>query len=347
MWHMIKIYAKLKAKSNPYKIMLTRKKRKILFWLSIIAFFILIGPVLIYSSGFRLGPDWNLVKTGGVFIRASKSRALVNVEGAKKHTSMLTRSALIKNVSPGVHRVTVSLDGYYDWKKTLEVSPEMVTSREALLVPMEPNGEMLGTTSPKILESPFLKKGVIYSYIDAEKTKSLYSGVKKFWYFEGDFLILGEDGNFYKRGEPFTIPESWGEKAKNILTGKKTSFIRKDSNRIIYWDDSGIDSYWISDIDRMPQWENPKALQEGVDRYRHIYSTDSGVRGVAEYPEHQDYLLAEISNGIYILEMDASGGQNIFPLYFGKEPTIIHVPNSFGKELIIKDDVNYIGLELP
>lgn len=328
--------------------MLTKKKRKALFWLSITAFFVILGPVLIYSNGYRIGPNWKLVKTGGIFIKASKSGAVVYVDGMKKKsTSLISGSALIKNIGPGIHRTTVSLDGFWDWKKNLEVETELVTSREALLVPKEIHGIMLGTTTPPSVKIPFIKKGALYDYNEHGEPGLIYSSVKKFWFHENRILVLGEDGNFYMNGEPFLIPENWGAKAASILSGKNNSFFGNNSMRIIYWNDSGIDSYWIADIDKMPQWQNPKTLAEGIDRYMHIYSTDSGVRNVAEYPEFQDYLLVEISNGIYVLEMDHSGGQNIYPLYKGKLPKIISTEKPGEGKLIIEDDGNYIELELP
>ena len=326
--------------------MLTKKKRTILFWLSIVAFFVLIGPVLIYSSGYRLGSGWSLVKTGGIYIKGTRSRALITVGGAKKYTTYISKSALIKNVSPGFHKTTASLEGYFDWEKNLEVTPGMVTSREALLVPKVITGKIIGTTTPET-RTPYLKKNILYTYDDTGKPKQLYAGVKKFWFTRGGFLILGTDGEFYKNGEAYQIPENWGDKAKAILEGKKTSIITEDGARIVYWDDSGIDSYWIYDINKMPQWENPETGQNGIDRYLHIYSTNKGVRGVEEYPGYQDYLLAEISDGIFVLEIESAGGQNIEPIYRGKTPEIISVPDASGGELIIKDGVNYIGLELP
>lgn len=328
--------------------MLTRKKRKVLFWLSIIAFFLLLGPILIYSAGYRVGPNWTLVKTGGIFIKASKSGASVSVDGSKKkNTSLISGNALIKNIGPGIHRTEVSLAGFLNWKKNLEVETEMVTSREVLLVPTDVKGKMLGTTTIAAAADLFLKKGILYSYDENKKPKIIYSSVKKFWQHENHILILGEDGNFYMNGEPYLIPENWGSRASTILAGKSNSFFADNSTRIIYWNDSGINSYWISDINKMPQWENPNAKKEDVDRYIHIYSTDGEVRGVAEYPGYPDYLLAEISNGIFVLEMDASGGQNVFPIYKGKLPKIISVPEKAEGKLLIVDDGNYIEIELP
>ncbi|MDP2668327.1 MAG: hypothetical protein Q8P07_00615 [bacterium] len=302
--------------------------------------------MLIYSSGYRLGPDWSLVKTGGIYIKATRSRAELSVGNTKKYTSYISKSALIKNVSPGFYKTVVSLEGYFDWEKNLEVTPGMVTSREALLVPKVITGKIIGTTTPKLF-APYLKKNILYTYDDFEKPKQLYIGVRKFWIVRGGFLVLGTDGIFYKNGEVYQIPENWGDKVKTILEGKKTSIITEDAARIIYWDDSGIDSYWISDINKMPQWENPETKQDGIDRYLHIYSTDKGVRGVKEYPGYQDYLLAEVSDGIFVLEIESAGGQNIEPVYKGTKPEIISVPNASGGELLLKDGVNYIGLELP
>ena len=328
--------------------MLTKKKRTILFWLSIAAFFIILAPVLIYSSGYRIGPNFTLIKTGGIYVKTSISGAMVSIDGTKKKsTSLISGSALIKNIGPGIHRTVVSHDRYLDWKKNLEVETEMVTSREVLLVPAEIKGEMLGTTTIPVLAEYFLKKNSLYGYDENKKEKVIYTGVKKYWFYEGRILIFGEDGNLYLNGEPFNVPESWGLKAGTILKSKSNSFFANNKSRLIYWDDAGIDSYWIEDINKLPQWQNPKALSEGVDRYLHIYSTDESIRAVYEYPGYSDYLLAEISNGIFVLEMEAEGGQNIFPLYKGKNPKIVWHSKISTDRLLILDDGNYIVLELP
>lgn len=300
--------------------MLTRKKRIILLYLSISAFFILLFPVLLYSLGYGIARDFKILKTGGISIQSSETGAEVHANGKSKRTSLLNNSAFIKNLLPGSYKVSVWKNGFRTWEKTLTVNSGTVTSRAALLVPQNILGRMLGTTSPEI-----------------KILKPTYPSVKKYWPLDSNyFLILGEDKKFYKNKEPFDAISAWGTTTTMILTGKKISFFDENFARLIYWDDDSIDSYWTGELDKMPMWQDT--------RYLHIFSSINHIRSVAGYPGWSDYLIIAAFNGIWVLEMDSSGGQNIVPLYKGKAPEISFVEP---RKLILKDDGNFIELEIP
>ncbi len=331
--------------------MLTRKKRRVLFWISIVIFLILLVPVLFYSLGYTLGPDWTIKKTGGIFIQASESGANVYVDGKNiKGTSFFSANALIKNLSPGVHKVKVSKEGFSDWEKTLSVDSETVTNRTGLLIHKDPVGRFMDKTEITALPPSgqfILKKKIVYAAVPAgslEKQEALYFGVKKFWELPDttDLIILGDDGNFYKNKNQFNVIGNWGTTTADILKSDKNSFFTDASSRLIYWDRWSIDSYWIDNLDRMPQWE--QNIEAKNLRLLHIYSADEEIRGVMPYPNYPDYLLVVLANGVYVLEMDPSGGQNIFTLYKGKAPNII---SATSKLLILLDDGRYIEIKLP
>lgn len=300
--------------------MLTKTKRRVLFYLALFIFLLLSAPVIFYSLGYGIGSDFQLHKTGGIFIKASEAGAKITADKKNKNTSLLTNSALIKNLLPGEHQVSVEKDGFWKWSKTFIVLPNMVANRSVLLVPKNAEIKILGTTTPPL-----------------KIKKPKFPGVKKFWAIPKteDFLILGDDGSFYKNKDILDVIGQWGTTTFNILKSKKNSFFDENFSRIIYWSEENIDSYWISDLDKMPEWEKDRSL--------HILSA-SPIRDVKFYPGWPDYLLVASGNSIYVVEMERAGGQNISPIYKGKEPKMVLLDAS---KLILLDDKNYIEIILP
>lgn len=319
--------------------MFTKRKRRLLFYAAILAFFILLLPVLLYSLGYGIGPDFSLQKTGGIFIKASENGAALAANGKIKTTAFLTKTVIIKYLLPKTYRISVTKDGFWDWSKTLPVYPETVTSKNVLMIPKNINTDMLGTTTPKsVADLPELKKRAIY-----QNNKLMFSGVKKFWELPGgDFLILGDDDNFYKNADKYDASETLGMTAFNILRGQKNSFFDESLSSIIYWDAHNIDIYWFDDTEKMPQWA--KEPQRAMNRWWHIFSADSPLGDVRMYPGWGDYLIVASEEGVYVMEIDSLGEQNIFPLYRGTAPKIALVAPG---TLIILDNKKYIKVPLP
>lgn len=62
------------------------------------------------------------------------------------------------------------------------------------------------------------------------------------------------------------------------------------------------------------------------------------------FPGRRDVIIAALSNGIYALELDRRGGQNLQPIYKGKNPDFAAFPGQ--KKVYILDDGNLISVEL-
>ncbi len=348
--------------------MLTNKKRRVLLWLSVVAFIILLIPVFFYSLGYSLGPNWKLLKSGGIFIKATEAGASVFVHKdgfslitKKKNTSLLGHSALIENLSAGNYIVKVEKDGFWTWQKKLSVVAESVTAREILSVPTDPAGEILASSSPLsnapkalkntkwfsiLLDAPYQKKSNILKLSANLKPKILFSSARKFWVMpNGDFLVFGDDGNFYLNNDKISSIKNLSNEAISILKNSANSFFDVKNQRIIFWDQSSINSYWTDDLDKAPLWYKNTARL-------HIH-TDEGnsIRKVLEYPGHPNYFLVAMQNGIFVMEEELAGGSatsadkpNIFPLYKGKSPEIIFTDSS---SILIWDDNNFIEIKLP
>lgn len=313
--------------------MLTKGKRRVLFWLSGLFFLILLVPVFLYSFGYGVGPGLKMQRTGGIDITASVSNALVSASPfRKKKTSLLTKNALIKNLVPGEYKVEVKKDGFWEWEKNLAVLSEQVTPRSVLLIPLQVNGENLGTTSP-VFPKTYLKKKSLYARDENGKEKILFSSIKKFWELpkSGDYLILGEDKNFYRNKK---LETAFSTSTVEILKKSSNSFFSEDENEIISWDPYKIELYWVGAPDKIPFWMDKTS-------YKSFASFD--IKDLKNYPGQKDYLIITMENGIWALEKE-SPKNNMAPLYKGKNPKIISVES---KSLILLDDGNYIKLALP
>jgi len=177
-----------------------------------------------------------------------------------------------------------------------------------------------------------------------EIKKPKFPGVKKFWVIPktDDFLILGDDGGFYKNKDIFDVIGQWSTTTFKILKSKKNSFFDENFSRIIYWDEENIDSYWISDLDKIPEWERNSTTNP--ERGLHILSA-SPIRDVKFYPDWPDYLLVASGDAIYVVEMERTGGQNISPIYKGKAPKIISA--EAGQLILLDNGNNYFEISLP
>lgn len=114
----------------------------------IILLLILIGTVIavFYARGYRFNPDDpNFLQGTGVLVLTSKpdgARVYINDE-------LKTATNNTINLSPGVYDIRIEEDGYFPWKKTVEVKEEVVTQANALLFPIAPRLESITLTGAK------------------------------------------------------------------------------------------------------------------------------------------------------------------------------------------------------
>jgi len=332
--------------------MLTKRKRRILFVVTLGGFVALSIATLFYSLGYRVGPEWQIQKTGGVFIRANETGADVFVDGKKsKTTSLLTQTALTKYLTPRTYEIRVTKENFIAWQKLILVTPEIVQARDVVLVPTQLPARALGTTTP--LYTHYTIKNGTVSVHQNSTSSPLYQNVNKFWELpkSNTLLVFGNNKTFYtenRRSAGATtsleflitpseyIPPEVPQTLMSLLLSKQNIIFSDDEQRVIFWDDHTIGSYWIGEEQKMPQWQQTRALG--------VFAIPTRIREVITYPRHEDYLIASMGNGIWMLEMDAVGGQNFIPLYQGANPQIV---TKQGSSLVIFDAPLYYEIELP
>src|SRR3989338_1581084 len=118
---------------------LTKTKRRIIFYLSVLIFLVITPAVILYSLGYYYNlKNQTLIKTGGIFLKSSNTsgyQVFLNGNFAKE-TSFITSGALLGNLDAKEYSVEIKKDGFLPWSKTVKVEKEIVTEiRNILLLP--------------------------------------------------------------------------------------------------------------------------------------------------------------------------------------------------------------------
>lgn len=135
---------------------MSRKIRKIIFYLFVIVFLIIGPAIILYAGGWRIDfRRWKPVKVGGVYLKELPDNATVFVN------DKLVRGNLISNLLPGTYKVRVEKFGYLAWVKELAVIPAIVTEEpEIVLIPEKINAALI--IPGNIADFWFNKGAIVY-----------------------------------------------------------------------------------------------------------------------------------------------------------------------------------------
>ncbi|MCW9054591.1 MAG: hypothetical protein OQJ98_01250 [Candidatus Pacebacteria bacterium] len=115
---------------------LPRKTRRIYLALLVLVFVVLVPATVLYSTGYRLGEGFSLVKTGGIYIGVGESGAELLLDGrVRKKVGILKNGFFVQDLTPRVYYVRVEKEGYRPWEKILEVNPQRVSEAAAFILP--------------------------------------------------------------------------------------------------------------------------------------------------------------------------------------------------------------------
>lgn len=125
---------------------MTKKTRRVLFFICAFLFLLAAPSVILYSQGYRL--DWEqkkLVKTGAFYFKVAPKGATIFLNGkSKKKTDFFFGSAFIENLTPKKYLVEIKKPDYQDWKKNLEIKEtQVIEAKNIVLVPNDLKFELL------------------------------------------------------------------------------------------------------------------------------------------------------------------------------------------------------------
>jgi hypothetical protein len=138
--------------------MMFYKLRKKLFWLMLVLFIVAGSVFVVYSFGYRLDmKNWKIVQTGGLNVKTTPKTTEIILDGEKinKKAGLFSNEIFVQGLIPGIHNLEVSKEGYFTWKKSANIEPEMVDSfSNIVLMPENSLKEEIyrATTSEEIVD---------------------------------------------------------------------------------------------------------------------------------------------------------------------------------------------------
>lgn len=181
---------------------MTKKTRKILFFILLFVFIIIAPVVILYAQGYRFDFEKKrLIQTGDFYFKSlpKKANIYINNKLTKEKTP-----GQIKNLLPKKYNVQITKEGFWAWKKELEINPLLVTeAKNILLVPEKLNKE---TVIPaKISKFSFSPNKKFISYISQDKELRLYN------------LEDSEENPLFKSENYKLVDIIWSYDSKKIL----------------------------------------------------------------------------------------------------------------------------------
>lgn len=284
------------------------QKRLFISLFFVLLFFLFIPVVLLYSMGYRLGENYSLTPTGGLYVFYPESGAQVYLNGTlSDQTSLFTRGIFIDKLSSAVYDVEVKKQGYLSWHKKVNVVERRVAESYPYLIP-----EVISTsTVPRFIT---LGSG-------ATVTNTLYGEVRDLFASSTATSTATLLKDISKSTSTTVIASSTGEVRKNIeisLEGKQV---------IASWK-GGRDStpFYFCDVQRTVCDDT-------------LLVTEGDIKHVEFYPGRNDVILYSTKEGIFVTELDKREPQNTHKLLSGN----LEFKES-GQRIFIKEKTNYYEL---
>lgn len=291
---------------------LSLKKRRIYFYILSIIFLVAIPVVVLYTSGYRLGPKFTLVETGGMYIYSPEAGSSIYVDSKKeRETGTFQKDWFVQDVSPGTYTILIVKDGFWPWMKEVVVEERKVAEAIAFLVPTEPEMEMI----PKILEEWDGKA-------TTTEPNAAYIEARALFLEKKEVVVAKATSTDEKTTEEF-VPEK-------ISSHGRVGLIREE-NRII--------AHWLKRPEDLPNY----FCRNGVCASPVLaFSSVMPIRSFDFYPGRDDVMLIAAQNVIFAVEIDTRKIQNFQPIYKGTSPDF----RWSNRGLVVKDGETIFRLSL-
>jgi hypothetical protein len=349
---------------------MTLRSRRILSLLAAATFLIVVPPLLLYTTGYRISRDFSITKTGGIYISSPKSGSEIFLNNKlKKKTNILQSGIFIQNLKPKTYSVLVGKEGYWPWHKNLEVREQFVTEAAAFLVKRNPKGNAILKGAFINMHASLYNKVLMFE----EKTSSLSSLKKISFYLPEKDEFLTKDSlktrnalSFYgsisgikweKNGVVFKT-EKGAVRAKfnfddrtvdafyaapDSAKFKLEDSYAKTKKHVKIWHDSD-NIIWVDWLDKT--YTPPYYLCGFGDCVfpKQVFNSRFPIKNIDFFPHRRDVIIAAIGNGVYAMELDDRGGRMLQPIYKGKNPNFGVFQDK--EKIYILDEGNLLEIEL-
>jgi len=302
---------------------MTRRTRRIIFFLFLMVFIILAPLITLYAWGYSF--DWEektIVATGGIYLRTHPSGAEIYINDKLRGKT----NKFIRRLVPKLYEIKIIKDNYHSWQKNLLVEPRLVAkANNILLVPFNPKISLI-TKDDKIyeeiyssLKNPdkektyFFSQNTLYDLNDSPPSV-LASNVLNYTIYKNGILYLDYfTGKIYELDLTSLESMPFFEQVFPSFNQGKW-ILSNDGKKLLCQKDKSIEILWLEEV------INNSVVREKGDIER-IYF-EQAISDVIWYGKTNEHLIISTNNSILITELDNRPSRNTINFITTPSPQI-------------------------
>ena len=218
--------------------------RGVLFYLSLVVFFVGLPFILSFALGYKLNPrTFKFTQTGLVSIKTSPSGARIFLDAKLLDEKT---PATIQELLPGLYNIRLELEEHYPWVTQVNVEPRKVVRLEkVILFPVRPNIKQIN-------------QGAIASFlVDKEKGKIYYLNQS-----ENAFFVSDMEGEKFERLN--SVPDGFKYPLKELK-------ISPDREKMAFFNDRQICIVYLNPEKSLLYGQTPLVLNYPNQRLEHLF----------------------------------------------------------------------------
>lgn len=277
---------------------MSKKSRRILFYLGVIIFFVASTIAILDAQGYKYSfEEKKFVRTGAIALRANADASVYVDDELEGTTSFFGNAFGVDQLLPGSYTVRLQRDGYSPWQKVITVQEGFVSDfPHVMILPTEDPDEVAKIISD--IESAFLDPGITL-YTMPTPTAVPKKTVRPSPSPSPIPTPLPSEPFFIEDGVLYWIVGTRGD----ILGENVEGFMLSQSRRKILWWTSTNELWvmWLTDTDYQPYVKS--GVKQQIARLATPILQAAWYRG-------EDHIVLD-SAGYKVVEIDTRGGTNI------------------------------------
>ncbi len=302
---------------------MTRRTRRIIFFLFLMAFIVLAPLITLYAWGYSF--DWEektIVATGGIYLKSYPSGAEIYINDKLRGKT----NKFIRRLVPKLYEIKIAKDDYHPWQKNFLVEPRLVAkANNILLVPFNPKISLItkdeedyseiysSLKNPDKEKTYFLSKNTLYDLNDSPAI-AIASNVLNYTIYKNGILYLDSfTGKIYELNLTSLESAPFFEQVFPSFNQGKW-IISSDDKKLLCQKDQSVEILWLEEV------INNSIIREKGDIEK-IYF-EQAVKDVIWYPKTNSHLIISTNDSILITELDNRPPRNTIAFLTTPSPEI-------------------------
>lgn len=285
---------------------MSKRMRNIYFYTMVGIFVLLIPFIILYANGYRLGSDFEVVETGGIYVTVPQAGAEIYIDDVfRRRTGNFQKELFVQNLEPkSQHTVRVERPGFSTWYKEIGIDAQEVTALYPFLLP-----ETYAFRS-------------VMRVVQGELNDE-YLDLVELFEEEEDVLALNSDNV-----------------ERTSMTMEDIETLLRRNNSRIWHDENGVYAGWVSRDGWIPRYfcEEGECQKELL-----VASPSEEVITLDYYPRRDDVIIYSTKTGVYVAEIDVRTLQMKRKIYSGIDVDV-RVDND--RTIVIRDGAQLFELEV-